>query len=104
MTDDGLYLYFLDTCGGSNRQALRRMSLSTGEVSTISKRTNGTELAIDLTIGPDGLLYVAGGDRIRRVNTSTGAETVVAALPSAFAPLSADSRRTCGRRPTFRAR
>ncbi|MFZ0158197.1 MAG: DUF6531 domain-containing protein [Kineosporiaceae bacterium] len=92
MTNDGLYLYFLDTCGGYNRQALRRMSLTTGEVSTISKRTNGTELAIDLTIGPDGLLYVAGGDQVRRVNTSTGAETVVAALPSTFTQLSADAQ------------
>lgn len=74
MVNDGHYLYWLDLgCGlGSGRGVLRRMSLVTNAVSTIV----GNVYATNMTVGPDGSVYVLAGG-LYKVNLTNGTETQI---------------------------
>lgn len=74
MVNDGHYLYWLDTgCGlGSGSGVLRRMSLVTNAVSTIATNIYAT----NMTVGPDGSLYVLAG-LLYKVNLTNGTETQI---------------------------
>jgi RHS repeat-associated protein len=77
---DGSFLYWADgTCGlGSGAGILRRMSLTTGAVSTLP----GPVYAQALTIGPSGVLYGGNGTQIFAVDIVTGETALVTTLPS----------------------
>ena len=80
LTNDGSFLYWADTtCGlGSGAGILRRMSLSTGAVSTVP----GTIYTDYVTVGPGGKLFVSGGHEIFTVDGATGTTTLLASLPA----------------------
>ncbi len=82
LSDDGTYLYWLDTCSAS-RTSLRQMELNSGVVSTIAVLPPSympLNLA-SLTVGPGGTVYVGFNNEIDRVNTTTGAFTTMVTLP-----------------------
>jgi hypothetical protein len=81
VVNDGTNLYWTDVCGSSFPTALRQMVLATGAVSTLSTTPSGAPFG-PLTVGPSGLVYVAMGTSIQRVDTTTGALTPVVTLPN----------------------
>ena len=78
--NDGTYLYWTDSACASYTDygELRRMSLATGAISAMP----GPVYAEYVTVGPAGQLYVASGSNISTVDSTTGATTVLATLPS----------------------
>ena len=77
LVNDGEYLYWLERNCPSGSNALRRMDLSTFEVSSIystSGRVTGSHLAVDST----GALLLERFGVIYRVDTSTGTLTQLA--------------------------
>lgn len=94
LVNDGNYLYWADqSCGSGANHPLREMSLSTGAVSTVSS----TVYADAVTVGPSGTVYIGKGSDVYSVDTSSGAEELLATLPtvgghtSAIIGLAADS-------------
>jgi RHS repeat-associated protein len=81
MTDDGTFLYFTNTCGGyAEYSCLRRMSLSTGAISTMAQRST-FDAYTALVIGPDGALYGSAGADVERIDTVNNTTTTVVTVP-----------------------
>lgn len=84
ITDDGNYLYFLSADANCNNgwAYVRRMSLTTGAVSTVLG-ANAPSRYVALSMAPGGSLYAAGGNGIARIDPATGsANSGVGVLPA----------------------
>jgi RHS repeat-associated protein len=80
MASDGTFLYWLNWCGYGETY-LRRMSLSTGAVSTIFYR-GYNQGHFSLTVGADGLLYASRLGGVERIDPETGEATGVITPPA----------------------
>ncbi|MDQ1292543.1 MAG: hypothetical protein QG608_423 [Actinomycetota bacterium] len=83
LASDGTFLYWSDSYYYGYAVALRRMSLATGAISTLSTTALGKEFG-DLTVGPGGRLYAAIGNRVVSIDSVTGAQVDVVTLPSSY--------------------
>lgn len=84
LTDDGTFLYWVDDCvSGSGQTLIRRMSISTGAVSTVTAIQNYyPDVFSGITIGPGGQLFVSHGADIDKVDPYTGQQTHLTTLPA----------------------
>ena len=80
LADDGTYLYFLDACN-TNVVCLRRMSLTSGAVSTITLSTTFSSPST-LAVGPDGTVYVGNFyGAVYRVDVAGSTATQLVDIP-----------------------
>lgn len=80
MTDDGQFLYFMSACptsGNPEIRCLRKMSLTTGAISTVAVDIFASSLAV----AADGALYGLLAGAISRIDPADGTSTRVATTP-----------------------
>jgi RHS repeat-associated protein len=85
MADDGSFLYFTNGCGYyAEYSCVRRMSLSTGAISTVDQRSYSSGFSA-LTVGGDGQLYGTSGGTVTRFDIVNNTTATVATIPASVA-------------------
>jgi trimeric autotransporter adhesin len=92
---DNIYVY---TGVNSPQTAIRRIDAQTGVITTVTQNVH----ALGITIDSGGRLFFANGSQVIRVNTSTGAQTLVAGTGAVgFSGDGGDALLAAFRAPTY---